>query len=90
MKLIDAVQQIDALDANATLYVRHPWEPSSDTEIAVEGTDDEEKLRSDGLSYFLEVLIAKDFLIGWQQTQRRAPTVKQSCNRLIEYATNDP
>lgn len=88
MKLRDAVERIETLDGAATLFVRQPWTPESDTALAVEGSVEEERVRGEGMSYFLEVVIAKDFLIGWRDSKRKAPGVEQSCLRLIEYAAN--
>ena len=88
MKLIEAVRQIDSLDPRGTLYARPPWSPESETALAVEGTDEEEKVRGQGLSYFLEVIVARDFVIGLRDARRRAPGADQLCRRLIEYAAN--
>jgi hypothetical protein len=88
MRLIEAVRQVDALDARATLYCRQPWTPESETALAVEGTEEEERARGQGLSYFLEVVVARDFVIGLRDTRRRAPRADQLCRRLIEYAAN--
>lgn len=89
MKLNDAVRQIDTLDPKATLFVRPPWAPSSDAALAVKGTEEEERLRGQGLSYFLEVAIARNFLIESRDEHRRAPTTEAATRRLIKYASNE-
>jgi hypothetical protein len=89
MKLIEAVQQLETLDGDLTIYARHPWTPLSDTELAVEGSEEEKKAKAEGLRYFLEVFIAREFVEDWKPTQKKPPTDEQSCARLIEYATND-
>lgn len=89
MKLLEAVQRLAVVDDNLTIYARHPWSTSSDAQLAVEGSEEEKKSKSEGLSYFLEVLIAREFLDDWKTTQKKLPTDEQSCARLIDYATND-
>ena len=89
MKLIEILRQLQTLDRELTIYARHPWTPSADAQLAVEGSAEEQKAKADELRYFLEVFIARDFLDDWRATQHRAPTDEQSCARLIEYATND-
>ena len=88
MKLIEAVRQIDSLDVKETLFARQPWAPESEAALAVEGTAEEERLRGQGMSYFLEVAVAKDFVIGLWDTRRKAPRADLVCRRLIEYAAN--
>lgn len=89
MKLIEVVQQLATLDSAQTIYVRQPWSQLSEAKVAVEGSEEEKKIRGEGLSYFLEIFIARDFIDDWRKTQKRLPTDDQSCARLIEYATND-
>jgi hypothetical protein len=89
MTLIEAVQQLAGLDSDLTIYARPPWKPSAEARLAIEGTDEEKKIRADGLSYFLEVVIAQEFLEDWRSTQRGKPTEVQTFDRLIAYATND-
>ena len=89
MNLIDVVQQLATLDSEQTIYARLPWSPLSEAKVALEGSEEEKKIRAEGLSYFLEIFVARDFTDDWRKKQMRAPTVDQSCSRLIEYATND-
>jgi hypothetical protein len=89
MKLLDVVQQVGALDDELTIYARHPWRPTSDVQLAIEGSKEEAAAKDVGLSYFVEVFIARDFLEDWRAGMERTPTVEQSCERLIEYAMND-
>jgi len=89
VKLIDTVRQLDGLPTEHTIYVRHPWSTVSESAVAEEGSGEEKRLRSEGLSYFLEVFIAKNFLDDWKGTMKQVPTDDQLCTRLIEYASND-
>jgi hypothetical protein len=88
MKLIEAVQQLENLHGDSTIYARTPWAPSSEARLAVEGSE-EETAKAEGLRYFLEVFIAQEFLEDWRSKQKEPPSDEQSCARLIEYATND-
>lgn len=89
MTLIEAVQQLAGFDSDLTIYARLPWTPSSEARLAIEGTDEEKKVRADGLRYFIEVFIAQEFLEDWRSAQSGKPTEAQTCDRLIAYATND-
>ena len=64
MNLIDAVRNLDSLDDEQTLYAAKPWTPDSEVLAAVEpesgGLPAEAEER--GLSYFLEVFIAREFI----------------------------
>jgi hypothetical protein len=42
-----------------------------------------------GLTYFLEVNVASDFLEDWKSSLRDNPTAPAICQRLIAYAVND-
>ncbi len=89
MKLIEAMQQLATLDDDLTIYAREPWTPSSEARLAVEGSEEEKKTKTEGLCYFLEVFIAQEFIEDWRSTQKMPPSDEQACARLIEYATND-
>jgi hypothetical protein len=89
MKLIEAVRQLEELDRDSTIFARLPWIPSSEARLAIEGSEEEAKARTEGLRYFVEVFIAQEFLEDWRSTQKMAPSDEQSCARLIEYATKD-
>jgi hypothetical protein len=89
MKLIEAVQQLVKLDGDLTIYARDPWTQSSDTQLAVEGSEEEKRTKTEGLRYFLEVSLAREFLDDWRSIQKKPQSDEQCCARLIEYATND-
>jgi hypothetical protein len=88
VKLLEVVQRIPTLDGELTIYARQPWSHASDAELAIEGSEEEKKAKAAGLRYFIEVFVARDFLEDWRVSVKR-PTGEQSCERLIEYATND-
>ena len=89
MPLIEVVKQLAELDDDCTIYARNPWTSSTEATLAVEGSEEEKKAKIDGMRYFLEVSLAREFLGDWRLTQKKPPTDEQSCARLVEYATND-
>lgn len=91
MTLIEAVERLDSLDADCTLYVAQPWGAKSPTIAAPEpdGGGLPEEAERLMLDYFLEVFIARDFLEDWSSDLDQSPTLQDKCNRLISYAKND-
>jgi hypothetical protein len=91
MKLIDTIRDLNSLDAEGTIYASLPWAPDSEAIVAREPQVGGLPLEAAqlGLSYFLEVFIARDFLSGWTVHLAAKPTLHQLCARLIEYAAND-
>ena len=91
MKLIELVQDLDALDEQSTIYASQPWTETSEAIVAHEpeagGTPAEAKRL--GLKYFLEIFIAREFIEGWMANFDTQPTLQQKCARLIQYAAND-
>jgi hypothetical protein len=91
MKLIEAIRDLNALDEESTIYASQPWSENSEAIVAREqelgGLPTEaERL---GLSYFLEVFVARDFVEDWTASLDPQPTLQQTCARLIKYAVND-
>jgi hypothetical protein len=91
MKLIDAIRDLNYLDAEGTIYASLPWTADSEAIVAHEPQGGGLPLQAVhlGLSYFLEVFVARDFLSGWTVHLAVQPTLHQMCARLIEYAAND-
>jgi len=89
MRLTEIVSRLEEQDAEGTIYARQPWSLSSDACVEMEGSDGERSAKADGLSYFLEVSIAVEFLEDWRLQQKKEPSADQSCERLIQYAIND-
>ena len=89
MTLLDAVQLLETLDGESTIYALHPWHPTSEVQLAVEGSEEEAQAKAAGLRYFIEVFIAQEFLEDWRASMKKLPTDAQCCERLVEYATND-
>jgi len=91
MKLIDAVNQLNNLDQESTIYASRPWAENSLTVVAREPESGGLPLEAErlGLSYFLEVFVARDFVEGWVASLDAQPTLRQKCERLIKYAATD-
>ena len=91
MKLIEAVEQLENLDQESTIYASEPWGAESRALVAPE--PDEGGLPPDaetlGLRYFLEVFIARDFIQDWTASLDYEPKLEAKCARLIEYAIKD-
>jgi hypothetical protein len=89
MTLLDIVRNLEEIDSEQTIYARHPWSQACEAKLAVEGSDQEKKLKAEGLIYFLEGFIAQEFIEDWGTTLKQPPSPDQACARLIDYATND-
>jgi hypothetical protein len=91
MTIIEAVQNLDSLDSEGTIYAARPWAANS---IAVvdsepEGGGIRHDAKEKGLDYFLEVIIAREILEDLEAYLERAPTSEERCERIIQYATYD-
>jgi hypothetical protein len=84
--LRDLVNMIDTIEDELTIYATPEWSPSSAAIAALEpdagGAPPEAKAL--GMSYFLEVFIAKEVLEGIKDLDLEART-----KRLIQYAVTD-
>lgn len=81
MTLGDAVEQLETLDADATIYAAKPWSVDARTVVAVEPEDGSVPDEAAELEYFLEVADALD-----------AATVSSDgtrFERVVYYAEND-
>ena len=91
MTLLDAVRGLDSFDEDTTIYAIQPWTPSSDVTIggAPESTGRPVEASALGMTYFLEVFVAKEFLEDWTSSLKEPPSLAQKCERLIQYAIDD-
>ena len=91
MTLFDIIKDLDGIDESGTIYMKEPWTCDSMAIVAIEpdsgGLPNE--ARALGLSYFIEIAIARDFLSDWAATLPVTPTMQEQCERLIKYAIND-
>ena len=67
MCLGDAVESLGELDEDATIYAAEPWTSDSTAIIAYEPESGEvpAKAKELGLTYFLEVFLAQEFLYAF-------------------------
>ena len=91
MILREAVESLDSLDENNTIYAVKPWTGDSEVIVAPEpetGVVPAEAARLN-MKYFLEVFIARDFVNDWMASLPTQPTLEEKCNRLVHYAVHD-
>lgn len=90
-RLADITARLSELDRNDTIYASEPWTAASDAIVATEpdtgGLPAEAVKR--GMSYFLEVSIAGDFIEDWTTSLGQEPEPDAICQRLIDYTIND-
>jgi len=91
MKLVEAIDKLEALNDEATIYASEPWNEDS-IAITVPEPDDgglPEEAKRLGLRYFLEVFLAREFLEDWVAGLGAEPSSKEKCARVIQYAIKD-
>src|SRR5690348_3187105 len=91
MTLLEAIRDIRKWDEDSTVYAAESW--AADSQVIVMPEPESGGLPKEaqrlGLSYFLEVHIARDFLEDWLGALSTQPTEEQTCERLIQYALTD-
>lgn len=91
MTLVEVVRRLGDFDQAYTIYAAEPWTENSPAIVAyepVEGGLPADAFRL-GLSYFLEIAIANDFLHDWSSAQKFPQKDTEKCQRLIDYAVKD-
>ena len=88
MTLLDTIRLLPALAAEEVIYASRPWLLSSAAVVAQEPTDRSLPAEANQLccEIFLDVVVARAFLIGWRGVHRREPSAEELCYRLIDYA----
>jgi hypothetical protein len=91
MTLAQVVDRLAEFDTADTIYASEPWLPSSPAVVAPEPAPGAlpDIATNSGMTYFLEVNIAAEFLEDWIAGKGEAPSPSAACQRLIEYAVND-
>lgn len=91
MTLIKAIETLETLDQESTIYVAEPW--TEDSAVVVTHEPEKGGLPTEaaklGLKYFLEVFVARDFIEDWTAELDKEPTLQEKCSRLIQYAEKD-
>jgi len=91
MTLLEAIRGLDSLDERGTIYAAEPWSATSCVVIALETESGEHTAEAgiQGLTYFLEISVAREFLEGWIANLGRVPSLEEKASRLIQYARTD-
>jgi hypothetical protein len=89
--LIDIVARLSDFDKYDTIYAVEPWTENSDAMVATEPDSGGLPLEAAeaGFAYFLEIIISREVVEGWLASLTDDPSLSETCQRLIEYATND-
>jgi hypothetical protein len=81
----DVLEGLSAFDETLTIYAEKPWSCDSVAAVAPEG----DRLSS-GLSYLLEVSLAREVIETWTKWRSgRIPDRQQMCAAVVHYAIRD-
>jgi hypothetical protein len=86
--LIQVIRDFDFLDQQSTVFAAKPWTADSQAIVArvPDGGGLPEEAQELGLTYFLEVAVARKHLRAWAKGRGRDATLQEQCARLIQYA----
>jgi hypothetical protein len=87
VRLGDAVRQIESLDQDLTIYAQEPWNADSEIEFAPCDQRVMADMNSRGLTYFLEIFVAKEILENWVAERPRSDAERFAF--VVYYARND-
>lgn len=89
LTILDIVRDLFELNDELVIFAVEPWTPESPA-MLIELENDFDKPAAAveaGMTYFIEVFIAQDFLEFWVRNDH--PPLRQVCDRLIYYAAYD-
>jgi len=91
MTLSDAVSHLASFDDQDTIYAAEPWSAASAVAVATEPAEGGLPVEAQrlGLTYFLEVFVAREFLEDWTLNLDAEPPLQDKVRRLIQYAVKD-
>jgi hypothetical protein len=91
VRLGDIAKRLSEFDGNHTIYASEPWTERSGAIVAPEPESGglPPEAAEAGMTYFLEVSIAGDFVEAWIASLDHEPGASAVCERLIQYAIND-
>lgn len=91
MKLLEVVRELGIFEGDETIYATEPWTVDSPAIVDVEPESGgvSTSASEQGMTYFLEVFVARDFLEDWMAMHDKSPTLREQCERLIRYAVDD-
>jgi hypothetical protein len=93
--LREAIERLSEFREDATLYVEatsDEWVPGSRAAVGVEYVEAEVEalpVEAEELTYFLEVSVAREVLVGFAQHLGRDATLDEQVERVIRYARFD-
>ena len=86
-RLVDVMAALASADSEATIYVSLPIEPYSDAVVCMEPDEGGDP---PGLSYLLEVSLARNVLRVWTRWRGgRQPSLEEAAKAVIYYAQQD-
>jgi len=92
-KLIKLIERLDELEDEDTIYAREPWTEDSDAMVVPDPEPDPDAMPPEaveaGMTYFLEVFLAREVVEGWTASLSEKPSLTATCRRVIAYAIND-
>ncbi|WP_320669329.1 hypothetical protein [Patulibacter defluvii] len=90
MVLRELVEELDAVDIDATIYVRNRRAAGPSSEVLVVLEPDDGSSPAEGFGYLLEVSLALEVVDVWRRWRAGAePTPGDMCRALVFYADND-
>jgi hypothetical protein len=89
--LVEIINNLESYGDEETIFAKEPWTPDSPAIVLTmpESPGLPEEANQLEMSYFIEPFIAQEFLEGWVKTQDTTPTLREQCERLIQYAIHD-
>ena len=92
MRLGTLLSNLDSLDLEMTIYVagRHDdWSPDMDAVLLKEDVESDDWQAPAGLTYFLEVDIARDVVQDWQASGHAVDSPEEVVRVVMHYARWD-
>ena len=92
MTLLDTIRRLPELDAQEAIYASKPWLLSSAAVVTREPRDRSlpAEAHRNSCVFFLDVVVARAFLIGWRAVHKREPSADELCYSLIDFAIDYP
>ncbi|WP_112262448.1 hypothetical protein [Lentzea terrae] len=88
--LRELLDRLDELDDDVTIYAAKPWTCESAATAAVQHSPEMRAALASGMTYLLEVDLARDVLETWHEWRPgRTATSDDKCAAVIHYAEFD-
>jgi hypothetical protein len=93
VRLADIIARLSEFDIDDIIYALEPWTEDSDAIVLPEREEDDGRPSPEateaGLTYFLEISLARELVEGLIATSSDEPSASAVRERLIQYAIND-